>query len=122
MIKIIVPIPPSGLIVHCANCNIVVPADAPRSTDSDCAFVALHRLTWFNPNETVAGQHVMAVAAWGLIHDAALKAAHPEATAYYRRFQLQRKAHFAESAARKAMTPEQVEAGKAHRRDGALFA
>ena len=114
--------PPAGLIVHCADCNIVVPADAPRSTDSDCAFVAIHRLAWFNPNETVAAQHVMAVAAWALIHDKALRETkQADCTAYQAAFRASRKNHFAASAARRAMTSEQVEAGKAHRRDGALF-
>lgn len=110
-----------GLIIHCHRCGLVVPADAPRPAFSDCDFVALHKLAYYNAKETPAAQHVMAVAAWGLIHHAALTAGEPTCTAYQQAFRKSRKDHFAESAVRKAMTPEQVEAGLQNRRDGALY-
>jgi hypothetical protein len=117
---------PAGLCFHCAECRIVIPSDAPLIEGADCAFVALHRLAWFNPNETPAGQHCQAAAAWELIHDAPLKAGHAGAVAYRHRFKRERKAHFAESAVRQAMTPEQIEEAllgqrPEHARDRSLF-
>jgi hypothetical protein len=112
---------PQGLTVHCEKCNIVIPSDAPRPEGGDCAFVALHKLTWFNPKETITGQHCMATAAWALIYHETISAAHPESVSYLRQFKHERKAHFTASAVRKAMTPEQIEAGAAHRRDYKLF-
>jgi hypothetical protein len=112
---------PTGLIYHCDACKLAVPSDAPKVDRADCAFIAKHRLAWFNPAETPAGQHVMAVAAWALIHDPVLKAGEPTSTAYSRAYHTSRKAHFTASAVRKAMTPEQVTAGLAHKRDGVLY-
>jgi hypothetical protein len=119
-----IPLPeklPEGLAVHCDSCKVVVPSDAPRSGQCDCEYVALHKLAWFNPAETLAGQFAMATAAWALIYEAALRAGDAECVQYRRQYQMERKAHFAGSAARQAMTPEQVEAHAAHRRDGWLF-
>ena len=112
---------PAGLEVHCEACQVVVPSDAPKLEGADCEFVARHKLAWFNPKESPAGQHCMAAAAWELIHDAPLRAGHPDAVAYLRAFQRDRKNHFAQSALRQAMTPEQVQAGLLHRRDGVLY-
>ena len=112
---------PAGLVHHCYGCKIVIPSDAPRPNEANCAFVAMHKLAWSNPAETVAAQFLMAVAAWGLIHNKALKSGDPMATAYQRAFQADRKAHYAASAARKAMTAEQVAAGLQHKRDAPLY-
>lgn len=119
-----IPLPdklPDGLVVHCDECKMVVPSDAPRSASADCGFVARHKLSWFSRTETIAAQHVMAVAAWSLIHDAALKAGEASVADYHRQFRADRKAHFAASAARQAMSPVQVAAALLHRRDGALY-
>jgi hypothetical protein len=120
-----IPLPetlPAGLKVHCAACQVVVPSDAPATAAGDCAFVALHKLAWFHPYETPAAQHVMAVAAWSLIYNEALaKRTDAPSSDYMAAFRANRKAHFAASAVRQAMTPEQVEAGKQHKRDGALY-
>lgn len=119
----------TGLKLHCDACGIVIPSDAPVPPGAgDCAFVKLHRLAGpFNPEETPAGQHAQAVAAWSLIYFDALRAGDVEALAdgaarvYLRSFQRERKAHFAASAVRLAMTPEAVQAAHAHRRDRTLF-
>jgi hypothetical protein len=111
---------PEGLVVHCDKCNLVIPSDAPRPDESDCGFVALHKLAYFNPSETVAAQHLMAVAAWSLIYHKSLLG-HPESAEYHSKFQQDRKGHFAESAVRKALTPEQVQAGLEHRRDSEFY-
>lgn len=114
---------PEGLVVHCEKCDLVVPADAPRPGDGDCAFVALHRLAWFNPRETVAGQHAMATAAWSLIyHEAISNKTHTEAVEYLRQFKHERKAHFEASTVKKALTEEHVELGSVHLRDWKLYA
>jgi hypothetical protein len=117
------PSPPAGLKLHCDKCNLVVPADAPADApEPDCEFVALHKLAYFHVGETVAAQHAMAVACWTLIHDKALRQHKHQATLEYRRrFGVDRKNHFAESAARKAMTDEQVTSLKTHKRDKWLF-
>jgi len=113
---------PAGLVFHCEQCQVVIPADAPRPESGDCVFVAHHKLAWFNPKETIAGQHCMAAAAWALIYHEALSAkAHPESTEYLRQFKMERNAHFAQSAVRHAMTQEQVKLAVAHRRDWFLF-
>jgi hypothetical protein len=83
--------------------------------------VSKHKLSWFNPAETPAGQHVQAVATWALIYHTALSVSEPASAAYHRSFQTNRKAHFAASAVRKAMTMEQVMDGARHKRDGALY-
>jgi len=119
-----IPLPatlPDGLAVHCEQCQLVVPADAPRSGESDCVFVAQHKLAWFNPAETIAAQHVMAVSAWMLIYDAALKQGDAEAAQYSRAFRNSRKDHFQKSAAYKALAPARVADGRAHHRDGSLY-
>lgn len=108
-------------MTHCATCNIVIPSDAPKLTEADCAQIVSAKLTWFNPKETVAGQHCMATAAWALIHDKAIKAAQPEAVKYHNQFKHERKSHFANSAVRKALTAEQVTDGLAHKRDSSLY-
>jgi hypothetical protein len=109
-----------GLIVHCPLCNLVIPSDAPQPESYDCEFVAKHKLAFYNPKETIAGQHVQAVATWALIYDAQLEGSEP-ATTYYKSFQKDRKTHFANSAVRKAMTPEQVIEQAKNKRDGALY-
>ena len=113
---------PDGLQLHCAACGVVIPTDAPVLEGGDCEFVARHKLAWYKPTETLAGQHAMAVAAWALIYDAALREGVPEAVAYRQHFQQQRRAAFAASAVRRAMTPEQVAAGRLHPRDRSLYA
>ena len=112
---------PPGLAYHCEACMVVVPADAPRLPEQDCVAIGRSGLTWFNGRETLAGQFCMAAAAWELIHLKALAGGHAESLAYQRRFRLERKAHFAESVARQAMSPEQVQAEATHRRDGHLY-
>lgn len=111
---------PEGLVYHCDECNLVIPSDAPRPSDPDCEFVALHKLAYFNPSETVAAQHVMAVAAWSLIYHKS-RVGHPESTEYHSKFQQDRKGHFAESVVRQGMSPEQVQAGIEHRRDSEFY-
>jgi hypothetical protein len=113
---------PTGLEVHCDKCNLVVPSDAPRPAGGDCEFVATHKLAWFNPNETIAGQFCMAAAAWSLIyHEPLSKSVHPESSEYLRQFKLERSSHYAQSTARQAMTSEQVAAERGHKRDGHLY-
>ena len=108
---------PPGLTYHCGSCKLVIPADAPKPNDADCAFVAQHRLAHFNPDESLSGQHVMAAAAWTLINHKALSAeiADPESVAYKQRIHRDRKNHFAESAVRQAMTDEQVKTASGHK-------
>jgi hypothetical protein len=117
------PSPPAGLKLHCDKCNLVVPADAPADApEPDCEFVALHKLAYFHVGETVAAQHAMAIACWCLIHDKAIREhKHAPSIEYRRRFGVDRKAHFAESAAYKALTDEQRTAALKHKRDGWLF-
>jgi hypothetical protein len=117
------PSPPAGLKIHCDQCNLVIPTDAPSDApDPDCTFVALHKLAWFHSTETIAAQHAMAIATWTLIHDKAIRhLAHAPSIEYRRRFGVDRKAHFQESAAYKAMTPEQLSIAANHKRDGWLF-
>lgn len=114
---------PEGLVFHCEKCNLVVPVEAPRPDDPNCEFVALHKLSWFNPKETPAGQFAMATAAWALIHHNALSPefADPESVEYRRAFQKERKVHYKASAMYKGLTPDQLEAGRAHRRDRELY-
>ena len=64
---------PPGLCFHCDECRIVIPSDAPRIDGGDCMFVARHKLTWFNPAGSPAGQHHQAAAAWALIYDDAMR-------------------------------------------------
>lgn len=102
---------PAGLAFHCDACHVVIPADAPHPEGGDCAILAANRMTPFKPEESIAGQFTMAAAAWGLIYHAPLKAdAHAESSAYHHGFRMQRKDHFAASALRAAMTPDQVRA------------
>ena len=92
---------PEGLVYHCEACCVVIPADAPRPEGGDCMFVAVHKLAWFNPRQTLAGQHCMGVAAWSLIyHQPLSQQAHAESTEYLRQFKREREAHFEHSAAR----------------------
>ena len=112
---------PAGLVVHCAHCNLVVPSDAPQPAESGCEFVALHKLAFYKPIETLAGQHVMAVAAWALIYSTALGVSEPASAAYHKAFWRSRKAHFQASAVRKGMTQIQVDEGARHPRDGSLY-
>lgn len=116
------PTLPAGLRFHCAGCEIVVPSDVPEVPDAlaNCARVTRAKLGWFNPKETLAGQHIMAAAAWALIYEDALKAGHGKACEYVRRIHRDRKALYAGSAVRVAMTPEHVAAEAQHRRDGWL--
>lgn len=110
---------PPGLKYHCEDCMIVVPADAPTAPvgSANCAAVVKAKLTWFDPNETRAAQHIMAAAAWCLIHEAALKHVHPASVEYRRRINQDRKALYAESAVRKGLAPGELEAEVKHRRD-----
>ena len=112
---------PEGLEIHCDACGLVVPSDAPRSEAHDCAHIARHKLAYFNAKETVPAQHVMAVACWAMIHDPLFRSPchrdHAAAREYQAEFVQDRKAHFAKSASRAAMTDEQVAAGKMHARD-----
>lgn len=116
----VVDLPP-GLVYHCEQCLVVVPADAPRAEAQDCVAIAHSGLTWFNARETLAGQFTMAAAAWNLIHHAALAEGHPECLEYHRQLTGERKRHFAKSEARKSMTPAQVRDESMHRRDGHLY-
>jgi hypothetical protein len=114
---------PEGLVIHCEKCDLVIPADAPRPEGGDCAFVSLHRLACFRPQETVAGQHAMATAAWSLIyHDVLSSKTHPESVEYMCQFKKERKAHFHSSAVKKALSEEQIELGSVHLRDWKLYA
>ena len=112
---------PSGLQIHCSKCDLVIPADAPTPDIADCEFVSKHKLAWFNPNETIKGQHTQAVATWALIHDQAIKNEHPESMGYLHQYQKAHKEHFNSSAARNNMTPEDVQSLKKHPRDGWVF-
>lgn len=102
---------PTGLQYHCDACKVVVPSDAPRLDNADCAFVTKNKLAWFNPNETIKGQHTMATAAWILIYFKSLQVEGKDGigNAYVKSHTFTPKAHFHESAARQALTPEQVE-------------
>lgn len=113
---------PAGFKFHCDACGVVVPADAPEvpAELANCADVVRGKLAWFNANETRAAQHIMAAAAWCLIHDAALKQGHAGAVEYRRRMSLDRKALYAESAVRKSLAPGELETEVKHRRDGWL--
>jgi hypothetical protein len=102
---------PTGLEVHCDKCNIVIPSDSPRPAGGDCEFVATHKLAWFNPNETIAGQFCMAAAAWSLIYHEPLTASLcPASTEYHRQFKDERKSHYVGSEARRAMASVHIEA------------
>lgn len=102
---------PVGLEVHCDKCNIVVPSDSPRPAGGDCAFVAQHKLAWFNPIETIAGKFCMAAAAWALIyHEPLSKSLCPASAEYHRQFKLERKDHYLSSGTRRSMTREHIEA------------
>lgn len=101
---------PAGLVFHCDACRIVVPAEAPRPAGGDCLAPHLPLLTWFNPRETLKGQHTMAAAAWELIYHRELRRpdADPVALAYLHAFKHEPRRHFDESHARQALTPEQL--------------
>jgi len=96
---------PAGLVVHCAGCNVVVPADAPRPA------VGSNKLAHWYPNETIKGQHAAATAAWHMIYHKAITGPSPDAASvdYWQQCRKDPKKHFVESAARKALTPEQVQ-------------
>jgi hypothetical protein len=103
---------PAGFAVHCATCNVVVPADAPRpAAGGDCAFVVRNKLARWYANETIKGQHTAATAAWKLIHHEAVEGPAPDAAcvAYWQQYRKDPKKHFCSSAARAALTPEQVQ-------------
>ena len=115
---------PAGLVFHCDACGIVIPADAPRPAGGDCAWVAEHRMAWFDPDETLKGQHTMATAAWHLIYDRELKeAAHPQAVEYLRTFRSDPQQHFRCSHARRALSTEHVAQQRAMKpnRDAAFY-
>jgi hypothetical protein len=115
---------PEGLKYHCTACKIVIPADAPEVPADlvDCQRVAKAKLTWFNPKETRAAQHIMAAAAWCLIHEAAIKAGHGKACHFRHRVLHDRKGLYADSAVRQGLASHELEAEKQHRRDGWLHA
>jgi hypothetical protein len=106
------PVLPIGLAYHCEGCGVVIPSDAPNPDNAACAWVVANKMSWFDPNETIASQHTMATAAWALVHHKSLTPdiAHPESITYLQHFKADRKSHFVQSAVRKAMTPEQVAA------------
>jgi len=113
---------PAGLVAHCESCGIVVPADAPRpASGADCAFVARNKLAHWYPNETIKGQHAAATAAWKLIYHAAIEGTTPDAAAvaYWQQYRKDPKKHFTSSAARIALTPEQVQEQMAKQPQGA---
>jgi hypothetical protein len=118
---------PSGLVVHCAACNVVIPSDAPRpAVGGDCAWVARGKMAPPHPNETIKGQHAAATAAWHMIYHKAITGATPDAAsvAYLLGYQKNPKQHFVSSAARQALTPAQVAEQQAHpkaRRDAAFY-
>jgi len=99
---------PTGLVIHCDKCSIVIPSDAPVGPTPDCASVFRAKLCWYNESASILDRFTQAAAAWSLIHHKDLTAGHPECIEYRRQFQMERKAHFAKSAVRIAMTPEQV--------------
>jgi hypothetical protein len=88
-------------------------------------FVAQHRLAWFDPQETVRGQHTMATAAWHLIYHAEVEGASPDpqAVAYMRKYRADPRSHFCTSHARKALSAEQVGQQRALKsnRDGGFY-
>jgi len=116
---------PTGLVFHCDKCKLVVPVEAPNIPNAACEWVAQHKLSYYEPKTTIAGQHAMAVGTWELIHHQALTAGSTEGIEYKQKFKLKRKEHYAESAVFKAMTPEQIQADITHaahgRRDGWLY-
>jgi predicted Zn-dependent protease len=63
----------------------------------------------------------MAVAAWEKIYDTALKAAESTSKVYLNAYRASRKAHYQNSAVYKTLTPEQLQDGARHKRDGALY-
>lgn len=103
---------PAGFAVHCASCNVIVPADAPHpAAGADCAWVVRNKMaTWF-PNETIKGQHTQATAAWRLIHHAAIEGPTPDTASvtYWQQYRKDPKQHFATSLARTSLTPAQVQ-------------
>jgi hypothetical protein len=112
---------PAGFAVHCAACGVVVPADAPRpASGADCAWVVQHKMAWFNPQESIRGQHTMATAAWKLIHHAAVEGSTPDAAsvAYWQQYRKDPKKHFVASVARTSLTPAQVTAQLAMPKQG----
>jgi hypothetical protein len=103
---------PSGLVVHCAACNVVIPSDAPRpAVGGDCAWVARGKMAPPHPNETIKGQHTAATAAWHMIYHKAITGATPDAAsvAYFQQYRKDPKKHFVTSLARTLLTPEQVQ-------------
>lgn len=117
---------PEGLKIHCEACGVVVPQDAPTPNIASCAWVAANKMAWFDPSETLAGNHVMAVAAWALVHHKALspEIAHPESVEYLRQHRADRKQHFSSSLVRRVLAPEHVEVQVALKkgRDAWLYA
>jgi hypothetical protein len=107
---------PTGLVYHCATCGLVVPSDAPtiKPALGDCAFVAKHKLSWFNPDETIKGQHTQATACWALIHDKAVRSSAVDARSdtdaqdYIKWAKDNAKNHFRSSAAFKALSTDQI--------------
>ncbi len=113
---------PAGLQYHCDTCDVVIPTDAPAPSDGACGEIMAAKLTWFDPRAPIADQHVMATAAWSLLHYAHLAAGHPECTAYLGAHRADRKEHFGSSATRAAMTDEQIAEAAQHHRLGWLYA
>lgn len=118
---------PAGFALHCAACNVVIPADAPwPAVGGDCAWVARGKMAPWHANETIKGQHAAATAAWHMIYWKVVTGASPDAAsvAYLRQYQKNPKQHFVSSAARKALTPAQLAEQHAHpkaRRDAAFY-
>ena len=109
---------PTGLSYHCDDCNLVIPSDAPKLPDGECAFVEKHKLAWFNPDAVTLHKHRQAVATWTLIHQPTLQAKTcADATEYRHGFVYDNRNHFIRSAIRQGMSDAQVELEK-HRHNG----
>jgi len=93
---------PVGFTLHCDECGLVVPVEAPRpAAGADCAFVARHNLAWFNAGLPSRLQHTQASATWELIHHEALRGESPDAECleYLDQFKRRPEAHFSRSVA-----------------------
>lgn len=112
---------PSGLQYHCDTCDVVIPTDAPAPGNGACGEIMAAKLTWYSPTAPLADQHVMATAAWSLLHYIHLRESHAECTAYLAAHRADRKAHFTASAARAAMSDEAVDLAAQHHRLGWLY-
>lgn len=67
-------------------------------------------MTHYNHKETIRGRYIMAVAAWGLIHHAAVQSGNEIAITYLRRLHTDHVNHFGNSAAFKGINTADIEA------------